>query len=57
MKRICSVSVKTSNPRNIPRRLLSLALCGLLLFSAGCQAGVQPTDPPPSPSRPPCFWT
>ena len=34
MKRICSVSVKTSNPRNIPRRLLSLALCGLLLLSA-----------------------
>lgn len=51
MKRICSVSVKTSNPRNIPRRLLSLALCGLLLLSAGCQAGVQPTDPPkPKPS-------
>ena len=51
MKRIYSVSVKTSNPCNIPRRLLSLALCGLLLLSAGCQAGVQPTDPPkPKPS-------
>ena len=37
MKRICSVSVKTSNPCNIPRRLLSLALCGLLLLSAGCK--------------------
>lgn len=34
------------------RRLLPLALCGLLLFCAGCQAGIQPTDPPlPKPSN------